>query len=227
MDERERGHTWIGVERMMRMPWRDRYGNPVFLDIRRWIPAGDVFDIGQGSGAFPIPAPLNFGGPLALAAELALNKSAFTGEEITNELTDTWWDKTGKVADYVYKAWVPSAAWVPGSWYWNKIVSAVGGETDFKGRPLQLEYVLPSAFGVKFKPQDVESGFYFQKAKIRDTINALGDEMRDLRKSLNRKRISQATFDARMEELRSQIEELKARAATLNPKRPTTEAAAS
>ena len=62
----------------------------------------------QGSSALPIPAPLQFGGPLQLAFELMLNKQAFTGEEITNELTDTSADKAAKVADWAWKAWTPS-----------------------------------------------------------------------------------------------------------------------
>ena len=42
--------------RMLRMPYRDEHGNPVFIDIRRWIPAGDVFDVGQGHGVSNCPS---------------------------------------------------------------------------------------------------------------------------------------------------------------------------
>jgi len=45
------GKTWLGTPRNIRMPFRDEHGNPVFMDIRRWIPAGDVFDTNQGRSA--------------------------------------------------------------------------------------------------------------------------------------------------------------------------------
>jgi hypothetical protein len=218
LDPSQQGTTWMGMPRMMRMPWRDRYGNPVFLDIRRWIPASDIFDTAQGQAAFPIPAPLNFGGPLMMGAELALNKQAFDGKPIVNELTDSWWEASKNVANYAYKSFMPSAAWVPGSWYWNKIVDAVGGVTDAKGNPLEPEYVIPSAFGVKLKPQDVEAGFYFQKAAIRDAINAFGDTARGYKKDLARNRISKVTFDAKMADIRQRVQALQQQAATLNPK---------
>jgi hypothetical protein len=217
LDSSQQGRTWIGTPRMMRMPWRDRYGNPMFLDIRRWIPAGDVFDIGQGSSAFPIPAPINLGGPLMLGAELLLNKSGFTGDAITNDLTDTWMQKGGKVADYVYKAWMPSAAWVPGSWYWQKIADAGGGVTDAKGRALELEYVIPSAFGVKLKPQDVETGFYYQRRDVEAQIRAFQDQAREERKNLERKRISKDTFDARLKTIQGKIKDLSAQRSKLFP----------
>ena len=119
MREELEGYTWIGAPRMLRTPWADEYGNPIFLDVRRWIPAGDVFDLNQSHGAIPLPSWLSLGGPLLMGAELALNKQSFTGREIVNERTADWWDRTSAVADYLWKSWMPSAAWVPGSWYWH------------------------------------------------------------------------------------------------------------
>ena len=61
LDERVQGRTWIGVPRMIRMPYSDENNNPVFLDIRRWVPAGDVFDMNQNQ--MPLPAWMQFGSP--------------------------------------------------------------------------------------------------------------------------------------------------------------------
>jgi hypothetical protein len=199
--DEEQGYTWIGTPRMMRMPWRNGDGLPVFLDIRRWIPGGDVFDTNQGSSAVPVPAPLQFGGPLMLAFELALNKSGFTGDPITNDLTDDWWDKTTKVGDYLWKAWLPSAAWVPNSWYWTKIGNAVAGATDAKGRPYSLPEALVSSFGVKAKPQDVEMGLFWHYHDIKDVEQALRAEARALARQRERGLISQKAFDAGMQSL--------------------------
>ncbi|TIV83892.1 MAG: hypothetical protein E5V64_06020 [Mesorhizobium sp.] len=199
--DEEQGYTWLGTPRMLRMPWRNKDGLPVFLDARRWIPAGDVFDTNQGSSAVPVPAPLQFGGPLMLAFELALNKSGFTGDPITNDLTDNWWDKTSKTGDYLWKAWLPSAAWVPNSWYWTKIGNAINGATDAKGRPYSLPEAVSSSFGIKMKPQDVETGLFWHYKDIKDADQALRAEARTLARQRERGLISQKAFDAGMASL--------------------------
>lgn len=59
----EDGTSWFGTPHMIRMPYLSN-GNPVFLNTRRWIPAGDVFD----TNGDDIPAWLQVGGPMVLAA---------------------------------------------------------------------------------------------------------------------------------------------------------------
>src|SRR3546814_1036384 len=77
------------------MPWKDDNQSPVYLDIRRFIPVGDVFDLGQGHAALPIPPALMPGGPLALIGEIIANRSMFTGRPITLE-TDTAAEQASK-----------------------------------------------------------------------------------------------------------------------------------
>lgn len=209
--DEEQGNTWIGVPRMVRMPFRNSDGLPVFLDIRRWIPAGDVFDTNQGSSAIPIPAPLQFGGPLMLAAEVFLNKQGFTGEEITTE-TDTWPEKGGKVGDYLWKAWMPSAAWVPGSWYWQKIGNAVSGATDAGGRPYDIPSALASSVGVKLKPQDVDQGLHWQGYGLMKIEQQLKAEGRRLARQRERGLISQRAFDDGMASILEKMERLQEKA---------------
>jgi len=156
--EEEQGRTWIGAPRMIRTPFGDANGNPLFLDVRRWIPSGDIFDMNQGQGAVPVPAPLQFGGPIMLGAELALNKQAFTGRPIVNTKTDDIWDRAGKVGDWAWKAWMPGAAWIPGSWYWEKTGDALAGARDRSGRAYSLPLALSSSVGVKLKPHEIAEG---------------------------------------------------------------------
>lgn len=190
----ERGYTWVGVPRMMRMPYRDEFGNPVFLDIRRWVPAGDIFDLSQGHGAFNMPAPLQFGGPLMLGMELAFNKSAFTGDPITGELTDTGGEAAGKIADHLWKSWMPSAAWVPGSWYWNKIGLSMRGAVDSTGRPYPLPEAVASSFGIKLKPQDVEQNLMWRRRELDKARRGLNYEQRRLGRLRDRNVLSEESY---------------------------------
>lgn len=191
----EQGWTWLGTPRMLRMPFRDSDGLPVFLDVRRWVPAGDIFDTEQGSAAFPIPAPINFGGPFMLAAEFLLNRQAFTGNDITNELTDDNADKAENVADWAWKAWMPSAPWVPNSWYFDKIWNAATGASDAQGRDYSLPQALINSIGIKAKSQDVESGLYWHNYDFKKVQFELRAQMRRLGRSRERNLISQAEYD--------------------------------
>ena len=195
MREQEQGYTWVRVPRMLRMPWRDKYGNPVFLDIRRWIPAGDIFDMNQGSAAIAIPAWLQLSGPIMLAFEIALNKQAFTGREIINEKTDDIWDKSAKILDWGWKSWMPSAAWIPGSWYFEKIRRAAKGARDYEGHPYSVPQAVVSSVGIKLKPHDIDTALDIWGLEVARTERELNSQSNRLVNDLDRGLIDQKTFD--------------------------------
>lgn len=214
MREDAQGRTWLGgFPRMVRMPWGDKYGNPMFFDVRRWIPAGDVFDTNSGQlGDLGVPAWLQFGGPLMLAGELALNKQAFTGDPIWNSLTDDWWDKSSKVGDWAWKSWAPSAAWVPGSWYWEKMASALKGARDWSGQPFDIPSAALSSIGVKVTPQDVEDGFRLWGLQFKKIETDLRSQMGALGRDYQRGMMSDAEFNRQRERLAAKIAGLNAKA---------------
>jgi hypothetical protein len=186
MREPMQGMTWasipftdIGVHRMVRMPYRDAHDNPYYLDVFRWVPAGDVFDNNQGQ--FPLfPAWLQFGGPMQLAFEIVLNRSAFTGRDLVDWDTDTKGQAAAKLGDYLWKAWMPSAAYIPGSWHFDKAWSAFRDERDMLGRPYSRTAAFASGVGIKVQPHDVELGYYFRGSEIQRKLGALRSELRQI-----------------------------------------------
>lgn len=156
LPKEKEGRVWgFLVPKLLRMGWNDG-DNPVFLDIRRFIPVGDIIDTGQGHAALPVPPPMIPGGPLALLFELVLNKVGFTGKPITQE-TDTAGEKAEKVAGFVWKAFMPNLAGVPGVPATDKIWKAGTGQTGAFGQELSTASALASAVGVKIEgyPADV------------------------------------------------------------------------
>lgn len=169
LPDEKSGKVWGIFPKLMRMPWNDEHESPVFLDVRRWIPAGDVIDFGQGHTAVPVPSPLMPGGPLVVLGELILNKSSFTGKPITME-SDTLAEKYGKVGDYLWKAMAPNVP-LPGPGYlipgiepgqmqtyaWKALTDAGSGKTDTFGREQSVGQALLSSVGVKVAayPPDV------------------------------------------------------------------------
>ena len=185
MRQAAQGTTWatipftdIGLHRMIRLPYKDAHDNPYYLDIFRWLPAGDVFDTGQGQ--LGVPAWLQFGGPLQMAFEFTLNRSAFTGQDIVDRDTDTLAQRTAKRADWLWKAWMPSAAYIPGSWHFDKAWSAFRDERDMLGRPYSRTAALASGVGVKAQPHDVQLGYYFRGNELQRKLSAARAELRQI-----------------------------------------------
>ncbi|PGH55878.1 hypothetical protein CRT60_21745 [Azospirillum palustre] len=209
--ENEQGWAWTGVPRMMRLPTHDQHGNPVFLDMRRWIPAGDVFDTGQGQSVIPVPSWMQPGGPLAIGAELLLNRSAFTGQDIINKNTDTTGERAGKAAGYVYRSWMPSAAWVPGSWYWQSIGNAMDGARDWSGRPYSVPQAVANSVGIKIKPQDVQDGFAAWGREFDKTERELEALAHRAGRDRERGLLSEVGYQRQMEGLMEKMGELNKR----------------
>ena len=208
--DREQGKTWLGTPQMLRMPVNDRHGNPIFLDVRRWVPAGDIFDMGDGD---VLPAWLNLGGPLMIGAELFLNRSAFTGQEIRNNRSQDWWQRRGNDIDHLYKSWMPSAAWVPGSWYWERIATAMRGGTDRQGRPYDIGTAAASSVGIKLKPHDVEDARAMQGAEFQRVERALRERAQQLGRQRQRNIISEGYFNRQMNGVMRNMERLREKAA--------------
>jgi len=164
LPEEKAGSIFGMVPKLIRMPWNSdlvvdgkKVGEaPVFLDIRRFVPVGDIFDLGATHAAVPMLPFTMPGGPLVLVSELVANKSQFTGKEITLE-TDTAAEKATKVADHLYKAFAPNIVVLPGTHAWTGVMNAGTGKTDSFGREQSTAQAVSSAFGVKLGsyPADV------------------------------------------------------------------------
>lgn len=213
MRDAQQGMTWasipftdIGVHRMMRLPLKDQHENPLFIDVYRWIPAGDVFDTNQGQ--IGLPAWFQFGGPMQLAFEMVLNRSAFTGRDIVDRQTDTFTEAGEKRLDYLWKAWMPSAAYVPGSWHYDKLKSAMKGERDILGRPYSVPGAILSGVGVKAQPHDVQMGYYFRNSDIQRKMRALQAQVRQLSMDEFRNIGTEESRQAEIEVIRRKMREL-------------------
>ena len=156
LPEEKAGRVWGIVPKLIRMPWNDANGSPVFLDIRRYVPVGDVLDIGQSHAAVPMLPGMTPGGPLAVLMELAINKAQFTGRDIRLE-TDTAVESAAKVADHLYKAFAPNIILLPGTYAFTGAMNAGTGKTDTFGREQSLAQSVVSSVGIKLAsyPKDV------------------------------------------------------------------------
>lgn len=195
LPEEKAGKIWGIVPKLVRMPWNDDNGSPVFLDIRRYVPVGDVFDVGQSHAAIPLLPSMTPGGPLMVMAELALDRTQFTGKQITKD-TDSWDEQAAKVLDHLYKAFAPNIILLPGTYAFTGAVNAGSGKTDSFGREQSLTQAVVSSVGVKLGsyPKDVlrlneTRAAQAKLMEIDSNITQLGREYQ--RKGITREKFNQ------------------------------------
>lgn len=220
-EERERellpdeksGNIFGVFPRLLRMPWNDAHGSPVFLDVRRWVPGGDIVDLTGGHGVLPMPSWLSVGGPIGLLIELASNKDMYTGKPILLE-TDTAAEKAAKLSDYLFKFLAPN--WPlpdpPGyaigfpygdtrlfqTYSWNAIQNAGNGVTDAFGREKSMRQAILSAFGVKLGSYPADVGIRNAREERDAKLREINIEASRTRREYTRHGISSAQFQQRM-----------------------------
>ncbi|MBI5258573.1 MAG: hypothetical protein HY855_18855 [Burkholderiales bacterium] len=212
LPEEKAGGVWGLVPKLVRMPWNDANGSPVYLDIRRWIPVGDVADLGQGHSAVPIPPSLMPGGPLAVLGEVVLNRSAFTGKAITLD-TDTALEKAGKVFDHLWKAAAPNVLGLPGTYATQGVVDAVKGRTDAFGREQSVPQAMASTLGVKVGSYPADVLKRNIRAKLGAATMEIDRNIAELKRQRQTNRISQEEFAAAVKRQREKELELRKKVA--------------
>lgn len=224
MMAKEKSGRALGVfPRMIRMPWNDEHNSPVFLDVRRWIPGGDIMDLMGSHSSLPIPQWLSIGGPVSYFAEFFLNKSSFTGKPITLE-TDTASEKAVKVFDHLFKFLAPNlpvpnpVGWWADSAFdqiglfqtysWKSIQSAGSGETDAFGRERNLRQAILGSVGVKETSQPADAAEQRLKYEHDKQARELNEQKASLKRMLDRKGISSEKFEAMMKNIERKQERI-------------------
>jgi hypothetical protein len=113
---------------------------------------------------------------------------------------------------------MPSAAYIPGSWYWDRTFGRLALDDtprDSRGRPEDLTRSIAASFGVKVRAIDVEQGYEIQIGALKKTISGFQEEMRQLNRERERKHINADDYlserrhiEKQMQGLHKQIEEL-------------------
>jgi N12 class adenine-specific DNA methylase len=193
LPEEKAGRIWGLVPKLIRMPWNDANGSPVYLDIRRWIPVGDVVDLDAGHAALPLPPALYPGGPLVILGEIAFNKSAFTGKPIVLE-TDTGAEQTGKIIDHLWKAFMPNLLGVPNTYATEGVAGAMSGRTDAFGREMSVPMAIASSVGVKVGAYPADVLRRNLMAKTRAEEMEIDKQIAQLKRQLQTKQITADEF---------------------------------
>jgi len=205
MDEQYQGYTWMGTPRMVRLPFNDEYQNPAFMDVRRWMPAGDVFDM-QGTTVDWMPAWLQIGGPLVMGFELGANVNTYKDEPIYDKDIDTAGEAAGKLAKHAWQGFMPNAPWLPGSYSYENLSNAVTGAKNGAYQDIPTLETLIGAFGPKIRYQNTEFNAQVATFKAEAAEKKIDNRERAAKRAFARSQISE-------EDLRDTITDLEERKA--------------
>lgn len=197
LPEEKAGRIWGMVPKLIRMPWNDDHGSPVYLDVRRFIPVGDVLDVGAGQSAIPMVPALQPGGPLIIFGEVVFNKSAFTGKPITLE-TDTGGEQAGKVVDHLWKAFAPNILGLPGTYATTGVMESLEGKTDAFGREMSTAQALSNTIGVKLGSYPTDVLRRNLGAKAMAEMSEIDTQIAQLKRQRMTNRLTQTEFEEKV-----------------------------
>lgn len=127
---------------------------------------------------------------------------------MVNRDTDTTPEQMAKTADWLYKSWMPSVAYIPGSFYWERMGSAVGDAGDILGRPYSVPQALLSSLGIKVQPHDVGLGCEFRSRDLAAQARQVEADVRRAQSGMQRNIINKAEFNKIRSRARRKMERL-------------------
>jgi hypothetical protein len=212
----------LGVKKTIRLGMDETTDLPVFLEVQRWIPGGDIFDITANAGGLPLPAPITPSNPLlTLFTGLIGNKDLFTGRDLVDKKADTDAEAGFIRAHWAWRQITPAVA--PMNYHWDRALQTIAhatgepitfGPLDYTGTgrdglPAQVSYSVMQTVGVKARPVDLELSADFKSSDTRATIARIDAEMRRVRKLLNKGAKSEAAAEKELELLRTKKDRLR------------------
>lgn len=223
------GRGALGTQKSIRLGTDEKTQLPVYMDVSRMIPGGDIFDVTNQADGVPVPAPIMPSNPvLTTIAAMFWNKDTFTGKEVV-DLNDTGKEAAKKRAGWLFKQISPAVA--PTGYHFDRLMEAAsqmsgevmsipminfGDPVDYTGYgkdglPVQGKYAVPQTFGIKARPIDLEKSAEIAQGQDNKEIRSIVAEIRQAARLLDQKAISQREYDRRVSEAEAKIDAIESK----------------
>jgi predicted transcriptional regulator len=211
----------LGTEKTIRLGTDDLTNLPVFLDVSRIFPGGDLFDAHNNAGGIPLLAPLTPNNPvLTSAAALLFNKDTFRNKDIVLK-TDTDMEAAQKRLAWTWKQVSPAMA--VGNTHFERAMNVIANSTGqpvnvglaeytgigADGLPIQAKYAAMQTVGVKARPIDLDTSEKIQASQTKAMIRDLDTQIRKLKRLEGKGAISPETAEREKEKLKQKKQFLK------------------
>ena len=211
----------LGTEKTIRLGMDDLTNLPVFLDVSRIFPGGDLFDAHNNAGGIPLLAPLTPNNPvLTSAAAMLFNKDTFRNKDIVLK-TDTDMEAAQKRLAWTWKQVTPAIA--VGNTHFERAMNVIANSTGQPvnvglaeytgigpdGLPIQAKYATMQTVGVKARPIDLDTSEKIQASQTKAMIRDLDTQIRKLKRLEGKGAISPETAEREKEKLKQKKQFLK------------------
>lgn len=224
LPEWDKGGSVMGTQKTIRMGMDENTGLPVFLNVYRFIPGGDIQDVNNEKGGIGgIPAPLMPSNPLLGLYSSLIDNRNWDGKELFDS-NDTSADKAKKAADFTYKQLLPAIA--PGGSHYDRILNGAANYFDTTlekahplkdytgtgrdGLPAQPKYAAMQTIGIKARPVDLQRSAEISSGVEMGRARGIKAEIKSAARLLDRGAISQREYDRIEREGMEKIDQLTA-----------------
>ena len=186
-----KGHSGVlSTPKAIRMGMDDVTKLPMFLDVSRIFPGGDLLDANNNSGGVALLQPLTPSNPVltTLVAMLA-NRDMFLGKDVVKK-TDTDEEKAQKRAAWLWKQMTPAIS--VGNYHFDRAMSTIANMTGEPitidagpmgtvsytgvgkdGLPVQPKHAMLQTMGIKVRPYDLELSRNIEESNRRQAVREI------------------------------------------------------
>jgi hypothetical protein len=206
-----KGTTALMTPKTLRLGMDEVTKLPLFIDISRIIPGGDLFDISPNAGGIPLPQPITPSHPIFTTMVAMLgNKDLFLGKDLVDN-NDTRGEATEKRAAWLWRQMTPAIT--AGNYHWERGMNALaqandgeitwlpdvlGGDATGIGRdgnPVQAKYAAMQTFGIKVRPIDLDTAEAIDGSMKKKMLRDIDTELNKLKRLASKGAISQRTLE--------------------------------
>lgn len=211
----------LGLPKAIRLGMDELTQLPVFMDISRMFPAGDLLDANSNAGGVPWLQSLTPSNPVfTTLSAIFVNRDLWTGRDVVDK-NDTSAEAATKRAEWVWKQFTPAIAF--GNYQLDRMLDTVAraAGTEIPGMfrdhtgvgkdklPVQPLYTIENTFGIKARPYDLEQSRQIEEGQKKSLIRSLEYEIKRTQRYVNSGVMSFREASKQIETDRAKIQNLK------------------
>jgi hypothetical protein len=207
----------LATPKAIRLGMDDVTNLPVFLDVSRIFPGGDLLDAHANAGGVPLLQPITPSNPiLNTIGAMIWNKDSFFGKDIVDK-NDTAAEASEKRSKWVWQQFAPAVA--IGNYHWDRAMNVIANQTGQPvlgytgvgkdGLPVQLPFAAAQTVGIKMRPIDLELSEQIAKSEKEKLIRDLDAEIRQIKRLEKKGAITESTADKEIERQKEKKARLK------------------
>jgi hypothetical protein len=197
----------LATPKAIRLGMDDVTNLPLFLDVSRIFPGGDLLDAHSNAGGVPLLQPITPSNPvLNTVGAMLWNKDSFFGKDVVDK-NDTTAEASEKRAKWIWQQFAPAVA--VGNYHWDRAMNVIANQTGQPilgytgigkdGLPVQAGYAAAQTVGIKMRPIDLELSEQIAKSEREKLIRDLDAEIRQIKRLEKKGAITEDTAEKQIE----------------------------